>query len=176
MAADNYKQSGWDRIFLNPYIQDPLTDFISCLGLQCFQEHHVISFLNTKKKCRNTKASMEVLQLQIQAMLPYSSAAPVVQSRNLKVPPASSQGFCMRKRKRQQPIHILRHLAMHPTWFSTRITQKNRSKKGTTRHLLFQHVQFPWGWHTIPVFGLPRARAFFASMYQCKAKEAGGPM
>ena len=50
MAADNYKQSGWDRIFLNPYIQDPLTDFISCLGLQCFQEHHVISFLNTKKK------------------------------------------------------------------------------------------------------------------------------
>ena len=67
--------------------------------------HHLFS-QHEKKKCWNTKASMEVLQLPIQAMLPYSSAAPVVQSRNLKVPPASSQGFCMRRR--QQTIHIFR--------------------------------------------------------------------
>ena len=70
-------------------------------------------------------------------------------------------------------LPTLRHLAMHATWFSTRVTQKNWSKKGTTRHLLFQHVQFPWGWHTIPMFCLPRVRHFSRVCTNVKQKKRG---
>ena len=42
-----FKKSGWDHIFLNPYIQDPLTDFIS--GLQIIVGNESLKcWLNTK--------------------------------------------------------------------------------------------------------------------------------